>query len=329
MIADEIRFLKESEIFKGLPESLLFRVYNQGTLRKYGPNEFICREGEQSLAMFVIRGGVVEIQKSRQPGEKPLAVAYLTVGECFGEMAMITGRSRSASVRVPQEAEVLEIPAEIYEELLQNNPIFLRRLCEVLAFRLERADVKIAGTRVGKELQGDLRYFDLATVMQTLINSGQSGIMVIESPDKVRAEVLFTAGRVLFARLGALEGEDAFYQIFQEDLSGEFIFRGEEIDPAVINAPIAKSPMNLLLEAMRMKDEVHVFLNEICDFDRVFHPSQETLAWDDNETLDTALLIWMKITEGATLDGILKEIPRCSYNTLAIIRRMLDQRLIR
>ena len=229
---------------------------------------------------------------------------------------------------MPEGAEILQIPAEVYEEQMLGNVLFLRRLCELLAYRLEHADVKIAAGAGGKELRGSLQYFDAATVMQTLINSGQSGVMVIETPDHVQAEVVFSQGKILHAKMQALEGEDAFYQIFQEELAGEFVFRGEDVDPEAIPCPIGKNPMNLLLEAMRMKDELKVFLTEIEDFDRVFRPKQETLVWQDGETLDTALLIWMKLSEGVTLGRLFKDVNRCSYNVLAIIRKMLEEGMI-
>lgn len=328
-MGSDLQFLKQSELFKGLPDSLLEDVYRRGFIRRLGPGELLFREGEQGFSLFVIRGGVVEIQKAKPNDAPPAVVAYLTTGECLGEMALITGRPRSASARVPQQAELLEIPPEAYEELILSNNFFLRRLCELLACRLESADTKLASSQAGKELRGSLQYFDVATVMQTLINSGQNGVMVIETPDKRRAEVVFAAGKVLYAKIGVLEGEEAFYQIFQHDLTGEFIFRGEQVDSLTFEAPIEKSPMNLLLEAMRMKDELLVFTAEISDFAQVFRPARPTLDWDDEETLDSALLIWMKITEGANLAKILADVPRCTYNTLAIIRRMLDQGLIR
>lgn len=312
-----------------MPESLLQEVFTRGRLCRFGPDSFVFREGDATFSLYMIRSGVVEIQKLRQPGQPPAVVAYLSAGESFGEMAMITGRPRSASVRVPQQAELLEILPEQYEELLQNNMIFLRRLCEILAWRLERADVKIAGARPAKELQGDLRFFDVATVMQTLINSGQSGIMVIETPERARAEVIFVNGQILHARLGVLEGEEAFFQIFQEDLSGEFVFRGELIDPQTYPKPIAMGPMNLLLEALRMKDEVKVYLAEVSDFEKVYQPSGETFTWEDEDGLDSALLVWMKICERASLGRMLKEIPRCSYTILAIIQRLLKEGQIR
>ena len=324
----DLKFLRESELFKGLPDPLLQKICQRGTLKRYGPNEIVFVEGEQNFEMYVIRGGVVEIRKDKGEGHVPAVVAYLSVGECFGEMALITGRPRSASARVPEGAEILQIPAEVYEEQMLGNVLFLRRLCELLAYRLEHADVKIAAGAGGKELRGSLQYFDAATVMQTLINSGQSGVMIIETPDHVQAEVVFSGGKILHAKMQALEGEDAFYQIFQEELTGEFVFRGEDVDPESIPCPIGKNPMNLLLEAMRMKDELKVFLTEIEDFGRVFRPKKQTLVWQDGETLDTALLVWMKLSEGVTLGRLLKDVSRCSYNVLAIIRKMLEEGLI-
>lgn len=330
-MVEETRFLKESELFKGLPDSLIQKVYDDGLLRTYGPGEFIFREGETSFQFYIIRNGVVEIQITRKEAKQNAIVAYLSRGECFGEMALITGRPRLASVRVPQAAEVLEIPAEKYEELIEGNIIFVRRLCEILAFRLENADRQISGGEQGtrKELQGSLHFFDLATVMQTLINTGQSGIMLIETPEGIRAEVAFAKGNIVTARMGRLEGEDAFYEIFHEDIAGEFTFRGENVSQQDVTAPIDRPPMNLLLEAMRLKDESKVILQEIEDFDRVFEPCCNTLRWPEEDTLDSALMVWMKVSERAPLRKILEEVPRCSYAVLAILKTMLERGLVR
>jgi CRP-like cAMP-binding protein len=325
---DELNFLKKSDIFKGLPDSLLDRIFQAGTVHDFGPGEYVFRENEQRFELYVIRRGVVEILKKDQAADRETVVAYLCPGECFGEMAMLTGRPRSAAARVPEEAEILEIPAETYEYLTSNN-IFLRRLCEILALRLEQTDIKVAGEQHRKELQGDLRYFDLGTVMQTLINSGQSGVMVIETPQRHQADLVFAEGRILQARFRRLEGEQAFYQIFQEDLEGKFMFQGQDIDPRSIAAPIAMGPMNLLLEAMRMKDETPVFLRKIDNMDRAFNPTRKMLVWEDKATLEPAIAIWERITAGAPLRQILQELPCCTYQTLVIVHRMLEGDLIR
>jgi len=326
-MSDEIQFLKKSELFKGLPDSLLQEVYDKSAMRRFGPGEFIFNEDAQSYEIYVIRDGIVEIQKCVDPRRTPAVVAYLCTGECFGEMAMLTGRPRSASARVPEEADILEIPAETFEFLTENN-IFLRRLCEVLALRLERTDVKIAGEHDKKELQGDLRYFDIGTVMQTLINASQSGVMVIETSSHLQADVIFSDGKIVQAKFQELEGEEAFYQIFHEDLEGKFAFKGEDIRPHSISSPITISPMNLLLEAFRMKDEIPIFFGKIRNPDRIFNPTRETLVWEDNATLDLAGNIWSKISEGTSLKAILRDMPCCTYHTLSIVNRMLEEKLI-
>jgi len=327
-MTDEANFLKKTDMFKGLPDSLLDRIYQAGTIRRYGPGEYIFREDEENFEIYIIRDGVVEILKRDEADKTETVVAYLCPGECFGEMAMLTGRPRSAAARVPEGAIILEIPAETYE-YLTGNTIFLRRLCEILALRLERTDLRVAHEHTRKELQGDLRYFDLGTVMQTLINSGQSGVMVIETPQRYQADIVFSEGKILHARFRRLEGEQAFFQIFQEDLEGKFVFQGQSIDPGSIQCPITLGPMNLLLEAMRMKDEVPVFLQKIDNLDRTFSPTQKMLVWEDKSTMEEAVAIWKRIAAGASLQQILQELPCCTYLTLVIVHRMLEAKLVR
>ncbi len=324
---DETRFLKGSQLFKGLPDQMIEQVFREGRLRRFGPGDIIFREGDNSFEMYVIRGGVVEIGKAPEDSAPPRVVAYLSTGECFGEMAMITGSPRSATVRVPQSAEVLEIPPESFESLTRDH-LFLRRLCEILAFRLERADAKLAGDPVERELRGDLRYFDIATLLQTLVNTEQSGILRIETNDGVRAEIHLARGRITQADYRELKGEDAFYQIFADDLEGRFIFSGGNGESSEPTAAISTRPMNLLLEACRMKDELPRLANELGPAERTFTPLVETLVWTDTPTLETALMIWLKIADGATLATIQDEVPRCRFNTLSIIHRLLDSGLI-
>jgi len=326
-MSDNLQFMRECEIFKGLPDSTLSELYRRCRLEVLGPGEYLFQEGDPGFDVFIVCNGVVEIRKAKQASAPPAVVAYLSRGECLGEMALITGRPRSASARIPQGAEVLRIPAQVYELILDNN-FFLRRLCELLAYRLETADKKLAATPSGKELRGDLQYFDVSTVIQTLINSGQSGVMFIETPEKMRAEIQFAEGKILYAQLGELQGEDAFYQIFQNDLSGEFVFRGETVDIGMIDSPISKSPMNLLLEAMRMKDELKLFLGRIEDFNKVFTLCTDRLVWSDPDNLDVAQQVWIKISQGLPMQRILKEIPRCTFATLEVIHQMLERGLI-
>lgn len=327
-MSDDLQFLREAELFKGLPVEMLRRVLAGGRGRRWGAGEYVFLEGDRSFDAYLLRSGVVEVQKGGGEGHPPVVVAYLGPGDCFGEMALITGRPRSASARVPQEALALEIPAELFEELTQH-PLFLRRLCEVLAFRLERTDSRLAGQPSRRELQGDLRFFDLATMVQTLINTGQDGVMVIDTPHRQQAAITFQAGRVADARYRQLTGEEAFYQIFQEDLEGRFLFSGLTGEPKPEGPAITRGPMNLLLEACRLKDETARLLSRVGDLDLPLRRVGPDLAWPDPDTRPVAEHVWLRAGLGATARQMVREIPRCSYWTLTVIDRLLTEGRLR
>ena len=68
----------------------------------------------------------------------------------------------------------------VFLDLMDVLPAFSRNLCVVLAKRLETTTLKVPRAS-GKQLQGNLRYFDLATVIQTLIGSHQTGALVVSA----------------------------------------------------------------------------------------------------------------------------------------------------
>jgi hypothetical protein len=97
----------------------------------------------------------------------------------------------------------------------------------VLAKRLETTTLKVPRAS-GKQLQGNLKFFDLATVIQTLIGSHQTGSLVVSqdgSKQKI-AEIFFFKGNIARAKYRHLAGDDAVFQLFQSPLEGEFCSPG-------------------------------------------------------------------------------------------------------
>ena len=60
-------------------------------------------------------------------------VAYLGEGEVLGELALLTGSPRSATVRAPERAEVLTLEQAVFLDLMATLPRFAQDLCAVLA----------------------------------------------------------------------------------------------------------------------------------------------------------------------------------------------------
>src|SRR5512139_1905578 len=179
-MADSIdpAFLRDSELFENQPAEVIRAVLDQGQLLEYGPGDVVVRQGEEGERLFVVKSGVLEVLASPADGADPVPVAYLGEGEVLGELALLTGSPRSATARAPERAEVLTLEKSVFLDLMATLPRFAQDLCAVLARRLEATTLKVPRA-TAKQLQGNLRFFDLATVIQTLIGAQQTGTLLV------------------------------------------------------------------------------------------------------------------------------------------------------
>ena len=109
----------------------------------FAAGEAIVRQGEHGSSMFVILRGrvIVTIEPSEQQ------VATISAGGFFGEMSMLTGDPRTATVRAVDDAQVLEIEAADMRRLAQATPGLLEHISKVVAARrvgLARAEATAA-----------------------------------------------------------------------------------------------------------------------------------------------------------------------------------------
>lgn len=86
--------------------------------RLFAGGEAIVREGDAGRSLFVIRDGAVRV--SVEPGDRE--VARLERGAYFGEMSMLTGDRRTATVTAVADCRVLEITDEVFRPIAEGNP---------------------------------------------------------------------------------------------------------------------------------------------------------------------------------------------------------------
>ncbi|PZR74883.1 MAG: hypothetical protein DLM52_08660, partial [Chthoniobacterales bacterium] len=128
-----------------------------------------------------------------------------------------------------------------------------------MASRLQQPD---PGKRVSvcKQLSGSLENFDLVTVHQTIISSGQTGELCVSSESGERvATFYFEHGAPRSGQFHHLTGAEAFWQLFLSDeIPGTFSFTSgaRPISDCVQSAGIEQAPNDLLLEAMQYRDEL-------------------------------------------------------------------------
>jgi CRP/FNR family transcriptional regulator, cyclic AMP receptor protein len=120
---------------------------------KFGKNfpkgTILFREGEMGREMFIIQKGKVQIRKKVGSDEKVLA--ELSDGEFFGEMALLIGMDRSATVEIIEDSKILVIGPETFESLLKNNMEISLKMLKKMAARLRALDEKLEAVMLGQK----------------------------------------------------------------------------------------------------------------------------------------------------------------------------------
>ncbi|HMM34688.1 MAG TPA: cyclic nucleotide-binding domain-containing protein, partial [Thermoanaerobaculia bacterium] len=111
--------------------------------------ETVFRRGEPGDAMFVVSAGRLRVTGTTPSGAE-VALGEIGPGEWTGEMALLTGQSRSATLTAIEESVLVRLPREGWDELARRYPAVASRLTEAIGPRLRRAQL----LRVWEELFG-------------------------------------------------------------------------------------------------------------------------------------------------------------------------------
>ncbi len=127
--------LNRVSIFAPLADDETEQLANASTSRVYAPGEAIVRKGKEGNSMFVILRGSVKVQIPENSYQK--TIGKLGANDFFGEMSLLTGEPRTASVIAEEETEVLQIKKEALKPILENNPDLVQTICELIEERRE------------------------------------------------------------------------------------------------------------------------------------------------------------------------------------------------
>jgi branched-chain amino acid transport system substrate-binding protein len=134
---EPINIIKDIDVFKPFPDEAKSFISQRAHTSKFKENETIVRQGDEGDSLFIIIEGAVKVQ-IRQPDDKIIELAVLGAGKFFGEMALLTGETRSADVIAIRETHVIEVTRENIAPIMQQHPDLSNMLAEVLSFRKQR-----------------------------------------------------------------------------------------------------------------------------------------------------------------------------------------------
>jgi small-conductance mechanosensitive channel/CRP-like cAMP-binding protein len=125
--------LRDEALFECLSDEQINNLVQRSRVSYFGRGEHVIREGAEGDSMFVLLRGAAEVSVSKNGTSIP--VAALKAPDCFGEMSLLTGERRTATVRAETDCQVMEIGKPVMAEVLRASPDCLERLSELLAKR--------------------------------------------------------------------------------------------------------------------------------------------------------------------------------------------------
>lgn len=318
-----VDFLKGRSIFRVLDERVLKGIAQLFEDLNCGPGQIVFKQGDEADAIYIIREGSIEVIQS-QGGSPAKVIAYLTSGDCFGEMAIMHDTTRNATIRVPEEARILRLSRKAFTELQVYFPEITREVTKVVNRRLSG---KLPFNSPG--LQGNLAFFDLPTVVQTVVGSRQTGVLTLRGrAGKLAAQLFIKQGKMVHASFVHLTGESAFYELLTRTDPLDFQFeQQDELEPNVVTDKTlsTKEPYKLLMEGARRADELPKLMSKIEWPSQVYVEAvrQPDLSNLKPHSEQIARRIWYLLEAGLTVQQLCEKLPYDRYTVLTVIEEIL------
>ena len=117
----------------GLSRADIEEVVATAEIKTVKAGEAIIKEGQDGYDIFVIRSGSMVVQK--EIGGKPIFLSYVPAGSYVGEMALIDGGRRTATVKAAVKSDVIKLEGDAFRRLLERKPELFRKAQTDMAAR--------------------------------------------------------------------------------------------------------------------------------------------------------------------------------------------------
>jgi hypothetical protein len=187
------------------------------------------------------------------------------------------------------------------------------------------ATAKAAPQAPGASLSGELEFFGLPSVMQSLADMRATGMLTVSTKGgQVAGKLVFVEGKFLNAQTGQLKGVDAVYQLLERPVTGAFAFVPHPLD-RVKSTITPTEVMPLLMEGIRRYDEFNQACTMVPD-DVMLKPTAVKPTPHEDEA-DPALVreVWVKASSGAAVGAWEAQIPADAYRVRRLVAHWMEQ----
>ncbi|MFH1009247.1 MAG: Crp/Fnr family transcriptional regulator [Candidatus Latescibacterota bacterium] len=140
----EHQLLRRVTLFSGLKEEELAALVEVTVRKTFQKHSVILLAEEEGNSLFIIQKGKVKVSILSEDGRE-IVLSILGEGEFFGEMSLLDGLPRSATVIALEDTEALVLRREELLRLIEQSPQIAIKLMAQLTIRLRKTDLKVEG----------------------------------------------------------------------------------------------------------------------------------------------------------------------------------------
>jgi cAMP-dependent protein kinase regulator len=119
--AQDLKELAASSLFASFKRDALIEVLSSTEVRSYDSGDIIVTEGEAGSSLFLIVSGMVKVFTKTEDGAN-LLLAELGLGDFFGEVSLLTGRPRTATITAHTDVTAIELERTSFDAIVKNHP---------------------------------------------------------------------------------------------------------------------------------------------------------------------------------------------------------------
>jgi CRP-like cAMP-binding protein len=218
MSNDTIQHLRNLPPFKDLSEESFDSIEQNITHVEFPENLLIIEEGAQGDSLFIIKKGMVQVFINDPDNDEKIVLSKLQKGDYFGEMALITGEPRSASIETLTPVSLLKLDKEGFDKIISENPSISFSLSHMLSQRLKHANLqrmeseKFYHSKITPS--GSLSETPFFEILKFCEQNSLSGLLKLVHNDN-KARINFVKGNVQNIEMGELSDDEAMDQLMQ------------------------------------------------------------------------------------------------------------------
>jgi small-conductance mechanosensitive channel/CRP-like cAMP-binding protein len=127
--------LRAVDFLAALTQEGLDRLAGEARFAPYPAGMVVVRQGDPGDSLFVVAQGRVQVSVESTAGGRERGIAVIEAGDYFGEMSLLTGAPRSATIRTLADTELLVLTREALRPVLLGDPAAAERLSQAMAKR--------------------------------------------------------------------------------------------------------------------------------------------------------------------------------------------------